>query len=95
MDNGASFSAVRDGLGARPGAQAERLARVGRVPRALVEALRALTLAALSAAMHADPVGPLLSDAQLRAVLLRRDRVIEHVDAAIRERGESAVMAFP
>ena len=95
MDNGASFSIGTGGLGARPREQADRLARVGRMPQGLIAALRALTVTTVQTAVREDPLGTLLSEPQIAAVITRRDRVIEHVDAMIRARGESAVMLFP
>lgn len=95
MDNGASFSALHDGMGARPQEQAARLARVQRLSRSLIAALRALTLETLTAAMQEDPLGPLLGPQQIRAVLARRDRVIQHADELIRAHGEAAVFVFP
>lgn len=95
MDNGASFSALHEGLGARPEEQAARIARVSHFPRALIARVRALTLDGLRAAMGADPLGACLSDAQLGAVLLRRDRLIARVDAAIAAQSAEAVLSFP
>lgn len=80
MDNGASFSAINDGLGARPHDQATRLEAVQRFSHAFVGALRGLTENSLRAAMASDPLGPCLSDLQVRAVLARRDRIVRHVD---------------
>lgn len=94
MDNGAAFSVGANGLGARPREQGERLARVGRFSRALVAALRALTADAVAAAMREDPLGTLLGPQQIQALLRRRDRVVQHVDALIRTHGERAVLAF-
>ena len=80
MDNGASFSALHDGLGARPQDQAARLDAVQRFSHGFVRALRGMTEETLRAAMASDPLGPCLSDLQVRAVLARRDRIIRHVD---------------
>lgn len=80
MDNGASFSALHDGLGARPNEQALRLRAVRRFSPRFVRRLRDLTEDSLREAMATDPLGPILSDAQRRAVLTRRDRIIAHVD---------------
>lgn len=95
MDNGAAFTVGQNGLGARPREQAQRLARVGRLPRAMVAALRALTAESISAAMREDPLGRLLGPAQIDAVLTRRDRILAHVDALIQAHGEDAVLVFP
>ena len=51
-----------------------------RFPRGLVASLRALTADTIRAAMHEDPLGALLGEAQIAAVLARRDAVIRHVD---------------
>lgn len=80
MDNGASFSALHDGLGARPQDQATRLEAVQRFSHAFVRTLRALSADSLRDAMASDPLGPCLSELQQRAVLARRDRIIRHVD---------------
>jgi hypothetical protein len=95
MDNGAAFSVGTGGLGARPREQAERLARVGRLPRGLLTALRALTAESLAAAMREDPLGSALGPQQIQAVLTRRDRVLQHAEALVQARGEAAAMPFP
>ncbi len=95
MDNGASFSAIHDGLGARPADQARRLAAMGRFSRSLIDRLRALTAQSIRAAMSDDPLGPCLSDAQINAVLTRRDLVLARVAEALRSHGERDVLAFP
>lgn len=94
MDNGASFSALHDGMGARPQDQAARLDRVQRFPRALVAAMRALTPETLRAAVGRDPLGPCLSDLQIAAVIARRDRLLRHVEATVAARGEAEAMPF-
>lgn len=94
MDNGASFSALHDGMGARPQDQAARLDRVQRFPRALVAAMRALTPEGLRAAVGRDPLGPCLSDLQIAAVIARRDRLLRHVEATVAARGEAEAMPF-
>ncbi len=95
MDNGASFSAIHDGLGARPADQARRLAAMGRFSRSLIDRLRALTAQSIRAAMSDDPLGPCLSDAQISAVLTRRDLVLARVAEALRSHEERDVYAFP
>jgi hypothetical protein len=95
MDNGASFSAIHEGRGARPEDQARRLAAVGRFSRAFVAALRGLTAESLGAAVGGDPLGPCLSPAQIAAVLTRRDAIVARVDAAVRAHGEAAALCFP
>ncbi len=94
MDNGAAFTIGRDNLGARPSDQAQRLARVTRVSRSLVARLRAMTAESLGREMRLDPLGSPVGDNGLAAILTRRDRVIQHVDALITARGEAAVYAF-
>lgn len=94
MDNGASFSALHDGMGARPQDQAARLDRVQRFPRAFVAAMRALTPESLRAAVGRDPLGPCLSDLQIAAVIARRDRLLRHVEATVAARGEAEAMPF-
>jgi hypothetical protein len=95
MDNGASFSAIHEGRGARPEEQARRLAAVGRFSRSFVASLRALTRESIRAAVAADPLGPCLSDAQIDAVLTRRDLIVARVDAVVRERTEAVALPFP
>jgi hypothetical protein len=94
MDNGAAFTIGRDNLGARPSDQAQRLARVTRVSRSLVARLRAMSAESLGREMRLDPLGSPVGDNGLAAILTRRDRVIQHVDALITARGEAAVYAF-
>jgi hypothetical protein len=94
MDNGAAFTIGRDNLGARPSDQAQRLARVTRVSRSLVARLRAMTAESLGREMRLDPLGSPVGDNGLAAILTRRDRVIQHVDALITARGAAAVYAF-
>jgi hypothetical protein len=94
MDNGAAFTIGRDNLGARPSDQAQRLARVTRVSRSLVQRLRAMSAESLGREMRLDPLGSPVGDNGLAAILTRRDRVIQHVDALIAARGEAAVYAF-
>ena len=95
MDNGASFSAIHEGSGARPEEQARRLATVGRVSRGFVARLRGLTAESIHDAVAEDPLGPCLSDAQIRAVLTRRDRILAHVTARSAASAEDEVLAFP
>src|SRR5262249_9198591 len=74
-----------------------RLSRLQVFPRGLIGKLRVLTGQAITAALgHADDVlGPLLSEAELRAMLSRRDHLVEYVDGLIAELGEDAVLALP
>ncbi len=95
MDNGASFSAINQGLGARPEEQSRRLQAMGRFSRSLVAKVRALTAEEIRRAMADDPLGACLSDAQIAAVLTRRDRLVARVDEAIRGASEAEVLVFP
>jgi len=68
-------------------------------PRRLVERMRALTYEQLVAALvlGADDAGlaPLLDDAEIRAILARRDHLVRYIDAVIAEFGEDAVLSLP
>jgi hypothetical protein len=93
MDNTLAFSLYSRG-------HATNLARLYRIqvfPRGLVGRLRALTAEAVAAALGADDdlLGPLLSPAEIRAMLSRRDHVLEYVDRLIADLGEDAVLALP
>jgi len=94
MDNGAAFTIGRNNLGARPADQSQRLARVTRVSRSLVARLRAMNAESLGREMRLDPLGSPVGDNGLAAILARRDRLVQHVDALIAARGEAAVYAF-
>jgi hypothetical protein len=74
-----------------------RLYRIQVFPRGLIGKLRALTGDAIRAALGGsdDVLGPLLSEAELRAMLSRRDHLVEYVDGLIAELGEDAVLALP
>ncbi len=95
MDNGASFTVGADGFGSQPRAQDELLRSIGRFPRSLVAALRALTAERIAEEMSRDRMGRVLGETQIRAVLTRRDRIVQHIDEQIRARGENAVLVFP
>ena len=95
MDNGAAFSALNDGLGARPDDQAARLDQVQRFSPSLLRSLRGLTEDSLRRAVSDDPLGPCLSDLQIRAMLTRRDRIIAHSDEVAAGHAESDVFPFP
>jgi hypothetical protein len=73
------------------------LRRSERFSRSLLERVRALTLASLREAMapEADRGRALLSDAQLRGVLDRRDVLVRYVDGLVARHGEAAVYVFP
>lgn len=95
MDNGAAFSAVNDGLGARPEAQAARLEQVQRFSPSLLRGLRALTVESLRRAVGEDPLGPCLSDLQIHAVLTRRDRIVTHATEVAAGHTDTEVFPFP
>lgn len=95
MDNGASFSAMNDGLGARPHDQAVRLEHVRRFSPTFLRALRGLSAQGLAAAMAEDPLGPCLSELQVRAVLTRRDRILAHAAEITAAHGEADAFVFP
>ncbi|HEY6179636.1 MAG TPA: hypothetical protein VIX73_34515 [Kofleriaceae bacterium] len=93
MDNTLAFSQYTLGHATN----LSRLYRIQVFPRGLIGKLRVLTGEAITAALgHADDVlGPLLSEAELRAMLSRRDHLLEYVDGLIAELGEDAVLALP
>lgn len=94
MDNTLSFSHFELGRGKCTRA----LWRIQVFPRQLVERLRTLTyeqvVAALTAGDHLG-LGPLLDDAEIRAMLKRRDSILRYVDLLIAQHGEPAVLALP
>lgn len=71
--------------------------RVQKFSRAFVDHARALSLPSLRASIAEDSLGdePLLTDAQLRGVLRRRDTLVQYVDALVQIHGEADVYAFP
>lgn len=94
MDNTLSFSSFELGHESN----LKPLYRIQVFPRRLVQRLRALTLDSLHAALAVpadDPLGPLLDDGQLRALLTRRDHLIRYIDDLIAELGEAEVLAIP
>jgi len=93
MDNTLSFSAFTHG-------HAANLSKLGRIqvfPRALVDKLRALTVDAIAAALgrEDDLLGPLLTRVEIRAIISRRDHILEYIDRLIAELGEDTVLALP
>lgn len=68
-------------------------------PKQLVERLRSLTAGQLAQALDLgeDPagMGPLLTPAEQRAILSRRDNLLHYIDALIARYGEAAVLALP
>jgi len=95
MDNSLSFSKFTHGHDSN----LKPLLRMQRFPRALVARLRTLTVQQIKAALSLgdDPIGlgPLLGDEEVRAIIARKDHVLEHIDQLIAEFGEDAVLAFP
>ena len=73
------------------------LHRIQVFPRKLVERLRTLTFASLTKALDIgdDSLAPLLQPAEVRALLARRDHLLQYVDALVAELGENAVLALP
>jgi hypothetical protein len=93
MDNTLSFSTFTRG-------HAANLSKLGRIqvfPRALVRKLRALTHDAVTAALGGedDLLGPLLTDDEIRAIMSRRDHLLEYIDHLIADLGEDVVLALP
>ena len=94
MDNTLAFSPYT--LGHNPNLGA--LYRIQVFPRALVGKLRALTLEQVTAAITTGDDGqlaPLLNANELRAIIARRDHVLEYIDKLIAQYGEDAVLALP
>ena len=66
-----------------------------RFPRALIDATRALDAATLDRVLGVDETGaPLLTEAQRRSVLSRRDQLLGIVDAKVKTLGEDKVLSF-
>lgn len=94
MDNTLSFSIFSFGHESN----LKPLHRIQVFSRRLVQRMRALSLDSLRAALAvpADAaLGPLLDDQQLRALLARRDHVMQYIDELIADLGEDAVLAIP
>ena len=93
MDNTLSFSQFTLGHATN----LSKLYRIQVFPRGLVDALRALTAATVAAALGGDDelLGPLLTPAEIRATISRRDHALEYIDRLIAELGEDAVLALP
>ncbi|GAC1393414.1 MAG: hypothetical protein NVSMB47_00690 [Polyangiales bacterium] len=93
LDNNLAFDAKIDA--ARTRKRAQVLARAERFSRTLIVAVRALGREALTGLIGQDAHGaPLLTDAQLDAVLTRRTELLAHVDRLIARYGEERVLAF-
>ncbi|HET7505359.1 MAG TPA: hypothetical protein VFK02_30275 [Kofleriaceae bacterium] len=93
MDNTLSFSTYTLGHTAN----LSKLYRIQVFPRTLVARLRALTVESVEAALGGedDLLGPLLTRAEIRAIIARRDHFLEYIDRLIAELGEDAVLALP
>lgn len=95
MDNTLSFSKFTHGheTNLRP------LLRMQKFSKSLVKKLRELTLAEVRAALSVTDdsvgLGPLLTDEEVRAIIARRDHVLEYVDGLIKQFGEDAVLSLP
>ncbi len=70
------------------------LYRAQKFSRRFVTAIRKLDRDTLVETMKAEPA-PLLSEAEIEAVLGRRDQALKHVDALIAQHGEGRVLVFP
>jgi hypothetical protein len=95
MDNSLSFSRFPKGHESN----LKMLQRMQVFPRGLIKRLRELTHDKITAALDLgdDPagLGPLLTPEETRALIARRDRVIEHIDQLIAQHGEDAVLSLP
>lgn len=93
LDNNLAFDATIDV--AQTKKRARILQRVERFSRALVDAVRAIDRASLVATLGVDDGGgPLLSNAQIDAVMARREQILSHVDRLISLHGEDRVLCF-
>ena len=93
MDNTLAFSQFTLGHTSN----LSKLYRIQVFPRRLIGRLRALTADSVAAALGRgdDLLGPLLGEVEIRALLSRRDHLVEYVDRLIAELGEEAVLALP
>jgi hypothetical protein len=75
----------------------EHLIRAQRFSRHLYERLRGFDEAALRAelAREPDPPWPVLTDAEIAAVLQRRDFALQHIERLIAAHGRANVLCFP
>ncbi|MBL9014268.1 MAG: hypothetical protein JNL83_08830 [Myxococcales bacterium] len=94
MDNTMSFSIFSMGHETNLGA----LRRIEVFPRRLVARLRALTEEQIIDALRVTDdhgLAPLLSPAEIRAIIARRDNLLKVIDELIAEYGEDTVLALP
>jgi hypothetical protein len=94
MDNTLSFSRATHGHDSN----LKPLLRMQVFPRGLVKRLRELTLDQVTKALAVDDaigLGPLLNGEEIRAIIARRNHVLEHIDRLIAQFGEDAVLALP
>jgi hypothetical protein len=93
MDNTLSFSLFTFGHKTN----LDPLFKIEVFPRRLVERLRALTPETITAAIDVgdDPMGPLLTPAEITAMLARRDHLVAYIDGLIADEGEANVLALP
>jgi hypothetical protein len=66
-------------------------------PRRLVERIRALTPAMIEASIDVgdDALAPLLTHAEIDALMSRRDHILQYIDGLIAQYGEANVLALP
>jgi hypothetical protein len=93
MDNTLSFGPVPEGT---PKARV-MLEHVQKFSRALIRRVRALDEVDVRAAMAADrgPYVRLLGDAEIAAVMFRREGLVQYVDGLIASYGEPEVLCYP
>jgi hypothetical protein len=95
MDNTMAFSLARVGHDIN----VSILRRMQVFPRALVGRIRKLTEASVTSVLTRDDddgkLGKLLTPQELKAIMHRRDRMLEHIDQVIATYGEDAVLALP
>lgn len=91
MDNAFGFQTDPDGHQKCKSA----LQRAQKFSRRLIQALRALDRPAIQRALSEEPGPPLLSDAEIDALLSRRDQALRHVAELCQKHGEDQVLVFP
>jgi hypothetical protein len=71
--------------------------RIEVFPRQLVERIRALTPETIEAAIDVgdDALAPLLTHAEIDAIIARRDHMLQYIDGLIAQYGEDSVLALP